>query len=902
MRYPCSRKCCRFDMSLPLSETVVGCLTIAAVSPAHVKKSCGTVASVKCSRTMSRGKSSLSLPYAIQQELSLEFENARRRRTGPHGGRKEQRRDDRVEKRHPAKRPANRVRKHSNDDNEAIPDFRASVAKVIVQAKKSSKVQAHTYTSATASKPPKSILKKPPPPRSFTSSDDDNHDDDVYEDSDDDSLQRPRSLSPEIVLDASSRNYKDRLAQDESEISALEKRLGLKNKKRSSAFDGDGIGDLLEGLDSEDESKKRRRDGRKWLERKRRKVQDSADENADVSSGDEFGESDTVEDTRSLGQAGSEEDMKDMLVSVEDSEGESLDSAEAESEYAVSDERNDAAKPMRPSKVRENPYLPPVSPGASSVKYVPPSLRRAQNGNGQSTEKLKRQLQGHLNKLSEANLVSILTEIEKTYQTNPRQEVTTILIELLLGLFCNPASQPNTFVILHAGFAAAVYKIVGTDFGAELLTQLVERFEQYYKAGGNSKEALNLLSLLSNLFTFGVVSSAIVFDHIRLLLDSFTEGNTELLLRVIRDCGPQLRSEDSNSLKQIVQLTQQAASTHSTSSSVRTKFMIETIVDLRNNRMRDSTSNSSLTKEHITRMRKTLGSLNSRSLRATEPLRISLSDLKSSERKGKWWLVGASWKGGEPSPDPSAFATAPEPSREDIPDLSMLARQYALHTPVQRSIFTALMTASHYEDAFIRITKLRLKRSQEPEIAKVLVRCASAEQSYNPYYALTAKRLCMLDGSKRLKKSFDFALWGFLRRLGEHGDGGEDDEDDVAGEVDINEVANVANLYASLLKEGVVSIAALRVLDLAYLKEKAQLLVEMMLIQILVSCQGKEVEVHRVFARANEAPQVVSRLQLFVKRYVRKSDLVRSHERDMVKTGCKVALKTLEGSKVESRA
>ena len=849
---------------------------------------------------MSRGKSGLSLPYSIQQELGLEVRNARRLRTGNPARRKEQRRDDRVEKRQPAKRPAYRVRKHSNNDDESLLDSEADLEKVIVQGKRSRKLQARTSGTATASKPPKSILKKPPPPRLLRSSDEgDGDDDDDEGGSDDDSLQRSRSLSSEIVLDASSKSYKDRLAQDESEISALEKRLGLKNKKRSSALDDDGMRDLLEGFSSEDESKKRKRDGRNWLERKRRKLQDSEDEDTDVSSGKGFDEGDTVEGIASRDEQGSEEHMDDTLLSTEDSADESLESAEAESEHTGSDESEDEARPKEPKKVRENPYLPPVPPGVSTAKYVPPSIRRAQDDNGQTTERLKRQLQGHLNKLSEANLVSILTEIEKTYQTNPRQEVTTVLIELLLGLFCNPSSQPNTFVILHAGFAAAVYKIVGTYFGAELLTQLVERFDHYYEAGGSSKEALNLLSLLSNLFTFGLVSSTIVFDYIRLLLDAFTENNTEVLLRIIRDCGPQLRSEDPNSLKQIVQLTQKAASTNSASSSVRTKFMMETIVDLRNNKMRDSSSNSSLTKDHITRMRKILGSLNTRTLRATEPLRISLSDLKSSDKNGKWWLVGASWKGDDPSPTPRPFDTTSEPVREEGLDLSTLARHHALHTPVQRSIFTALMTASHYEDAFIRITKLGLKRSQESEIAKVLVRCAGAEESYNPYYALTAKRLCML-GTKRLKKTFDFVLWGFLRRLEEHGDDGEDAGDDVAGDVAMNEVANVAKLYAFLLKEGVVSVAALRVLDLAYLKEKAQLLIEMMLCQVLMSCQGKEVEVHRIFARASEAPQVVSRLQLFVKRHVRKSDLVGREEREMVRKGCKAALKTLEELKIES--
>ena len=267
-----------------------------------------------------------------------------------------------------------------------------------------------------------------------------------------------------------------------------------------------------------------------------------------------------------------------------------------------------------------------------------------------------------------------------------------------------------------------------------------------------------------------MISSVIIFDHIQLLLDRLSENNTELLLRLIRDCGPQLRQDDPSSLKAIVQLMQKETARMNSAGeqmSVRTKYMIETITDLKNNKMKAATNNAGLASEHITLMRKVLGSLNDkRTLRASEPLRATRDDILNSDNKGKWWLVGASWKGNE-STSAVEEAVVPPPEQlldDDSIDLLALSRQYGMNTDVRRSVFIALLSAVDYQDGHIRLLKLRLKRNQEQEIPKVLLRCAAGEKPYNQYYTLVAKKLCL---DKRMRKAFQFALWAFFRRLGE---------------------------------------------------------------------------------------------------------------------------------------
>jgi nucleolar MIF4G domain-containing protein 1 len=126
--------------------------------------------------------------------------------------------------------------------------------------------------------------------------------------------------------------------------------------------------------------------------------------------------------------------------------------------------------------------------------------------------------------------------------------------------------------VLHAAFVSSLHKIIGIEFGAEVLDSLrlfslitplflaayfVQNVVSSYETRRaalpepsessdattraetdvdlQGKECSNLMVLLSELYNFQVISSVLVFDIIRDLLDQkLTEFNVELLLKVVR--------------------------------------------------------------------------------------------------------------------------------------------------------------------------------------------------------------------------------------------------------------------------------------------------------------------------------------------------------------------------------
>ena len=80
---------------------------------------------------------------------------------------------------------------------------------------------------------------------------------------------------------------------------------------------------------------------------------------------------------------------------------------------------------------------------------------------------------------------------------------------------------------------------------------------------------------------------------------------------------------------------------------------------------------------------------------AYEPLHVTLDDLHSSEKKGKWWLVGSAWDG-DPLLDQTMENTQPRLkvySDQAAESLLRLARKQGMNTDVRRGIFVVLMSS-----------------------------------------------------------------------------------------------------------------------------------------------------------------------------------------------------------------
>ncbi|KAF7195143.1 Suppressor of glycerol defect protein 1 [Pseudocercospora fuligena] len=702
-----------------------------------------------------------------------------------------------------------------------------------------------------------------------------------------------------------------KLDEDDDEIARLEKKLGIK-KGRKKVGD-DELDWLVGGGDSGDEDVtvpgKRKRavpDDDDWLKQKRLKASKPAKQAQRV----EKTEVDELDDESDLDEEGEDSALEELANPFSEDE-----ISEGDFEGFEEEGNDDGEAEVPAARKRENPYIAPVAP--SAAKYVPPSLRKAPNSDEETLKQLRRQMQGNLNRLSETNIISILASIQEIYAKNARQHCTAVLVELLRERVADPSDPGDNALILFAGFATALYRVIGTDFAAQLLESLVDEFDRNQEGATEGKQTVNILSFLSNLYVLQTLGCEIIFEYIKLLLGDFTEANTVLLLRIVRIAGQQLRQDDPSALKDIVLLLQRsvAAAGGVEKLSQRTRVMIDFIHDLKNNRVKANRGPDATAQEHMQRMKKTLSTI--KNAKTSEPLRIGLADIRESEKKGKWWLVGASWR----DPAKMANASASDPTTKlstsvgDVSDesddseagvdLNALAKAQGMNTDVRKAIFISVAGAVDPQHAHLRLMKLNLKNKQMLEVPRVVMHCVGAEPVYNHFYTLVGLKFC---SDRRMKKAWQFALLDVLRRCGE--DNADDEEDDIrpADELSVRQVYNIAKLYATLISEGLLRISILKPMRFATLQPKSQIFAEVLITTLFVLLRkngGKEKfgsSVEEVFGEAHFVPGLVKGLAYFIETVMPGSDVPTKKEKKVVDAGCEYASSALHDEAKQSKA
>lgn len=332
--------------------------------------------------------------------------------------------------------------------------------------------------------------------------------------------------------------------------------------------------------------------------------------------------------------------------------------------------------------------------------------------------------------------------------------------------------------------------------------------------------------------------------------------------------------------------------------------MVETVNNLAKKGVKTGVAASLVSAEHLTRMRGLLGSLNERNVRSTEPLGISLRDLRETEKRGKWWLVGASYKDDEdtslkPKPPRDRVVSAENETVSEDADLTQVARHLGMNTDVRRSIFSTIVSADDYETAYKRIQKLRLNSSQKTEIPRVLLRCSSAQENYNPFFTLLARRL--ISAEPRLGKIFHFSIWNLVDRMREAEGDKEVEDTDESEQLGLTSILNLARMVGTLVADDGLSLRVLKNLNLAYLPGKSQHFVELLLITVILKSQSNtcgsrdEKSLIHIFLRPKEMPDMARGMQYFLKKVVSKTDIAgNENDQQTVKWGCKVARDALK--------
>nr|XP_059875807.1 nucleolar MIF4G domain-containing protein 1 [Delphinus delphis] len=491
-------------------------------------------------------------------------------------------------------------------------------------------------------------------------------------------------------------------------------------------------------------------------------------------------------------------------------------------------------------------------------KYIPPHVRREEETvdaqKKEELERLKKQVKGLINRLSEPNLASISGQLEELYMGHSRKDMNDTLTGVLLSACAPDTAMPARLVMEHVLLVSILHCTVGIEVGAHFLEAVVRKFADVYKSGCDGKECDNLFTIIAHLYNFHVVQSLLIFDILRKLIGTFTEKDIELILLMLKNVGFSLRKDDALSLKELITEAQAKASGAGGKfrDQTRVRFMLETLLALKNNDVRKIPGYDP---EPLERLRKLQRALLRGAGSGTETqLRVSWDSILNAERTGRWWIVGSAWSGA-PMIDSGQQKTPRKQLTGTVSSKILeLARKQRMNTDIRRNIFCTVMTSEDFLDAFEKLLKLGLKDQQEREIVHVLIDCCLQERTYNPFYAFLAGKFC--DYARSFQMTFQFSIWDKFRDL---------------ETLPATNFSNLVHLVAHLLKTKSLPLSILKVVEFSELDKPRVHFLRKVLHMLLMETEVEDLGL--IFGRVSDSPALGllrEGLKLFISHFLLK--------------------------------
>uniref|UniRef100_A0A6P6Y4S7 Nucleolar MIF4G domain-containing protein 1-like n=1 Tax=Dermatophagoides pteronyssinus TaxID=6956 RepID=A0A6P6Y4S7_DERPT len=382
-------------------------------------------------------------------------------------------------------------------------------------------------------------------------------------------------------------------------------------------------------------------------------------------------------------------------------------------------------------------------------------------------DNVQRKLRGLLNRLTSSNIRVISNDIIKLNSSHSRHIINKGIMNCLdkIIIQCEHSLPAKLFAELAMLIAILNFEM-SDDIGGYFIHSLVCRFDAAFTDvtawNVSNKRLNNILILLLNIHTTGLIDHQLIYDIIDKFLDKLdNEKSIEIIDSILKTSGFLLRKEDPAKMKSLIlriqTLSHDFLSEQMVDSGNRVKFILESLVAIKNNNMSKIKTNETVVMTDL--IETTLKSV------IKKPRVPSIPGQYSTILQSSHWFSYTkqiipleSIKGSDlQQTSSSSTATTTTTILNETIDsnkLDRLCRTLRLNTPLRRQLFSAIFTCCDYLDAAGKL--ISIGRKQPAEIINVILHVAINEKCFNQFYFYLLQHLIKLDRKYRL--ALDFAI------------------------------------------------------------------------------------------------------------------------------------------------
>lgn len=512
-------------------------------------------------------------------------------------------------------------------------------------------------------------------------------------------------------------------------------------------------------------------------------------------------------------------------------------------------------------------------------KYVPPHLRKSLKSvdaesdpkRREKLQNLKRQINGFVNRLAEANLHRISIDIENLYSSNARNDMNTVLTEVIQNSLISNVLARDRAVLENTLLIAVLHANIGSEIGAFFLQILVERFDRLFKMIDaievENKELDNVIFVICHLYTYKLFKHNIIYEILEKLCSKLTEKRIECILLVLKSIGFILRKDDPVALKEFILKAQKMLNSNELESNTRVTYMLDVLMAIKNNNVTKIPQYDATLVDHFRKLLKQFV----RSGKYVTTMALTLDDLLNAEERGKWWLVGSAWSGNDTQDRNKKSNFEDEATNDEHRNKIMaLAKKQRMNTDAKRNVFYILMTAEDYVDAFEKILS---STNDERTIISVILHCCLSEKEYNEYYSVLAQKFC--EHNRKYLLAIQFAVWDKIKEL---------------DSLNPKQINNLSRFLIFLIENDNLPLSVLKVVEFAQIEKSTLRLVRQVMLGLLLA---KEENFERTFERISPSIKLNAfkdQLRLFLKVFLLKDNTLKINEEQMKKLESRIEM------------
>lgn len=412
--------------------------------------------------------------------------------------------------------------------------------------------------------------------------------------------------------------------------------------------------------------------------------------------------------------------------------------------------RRRSESPVQTTKKEEKKEPVDILRSRAGGAYIPPARLRLmqQQISDKSSEqyqrlnweRLKKKINGLVNRVNVGNLVQIVRELLQENVIRAK------------GILVRSIIQAQAFSPGFSHVYAALTAVINSKFphiGELLLRRLIVQFKRSFRRN-DKNVAITVTKFIAHLINQKVAHEILAMEIFLLMLEQPSDDSVEVAVAFIKECGAKLKETSPTAMHNVRERVRKLLEGDGGEVSTRIKYAMEVLLQLWKSDFKGYEAvidDLDLIEEedqitHTITLEEAINPENQLNVFKLDTEFEKNEEMYEEIRKE---VIGDANDSSDEDDDDDEEE---EKQEEAAPTTEIIDKSEQNLVAFRREVYLTIQSSLEYQEAAHKLLKLKVKPELESELCNMLVDCCAQQRTYERFYGMLIERFC------RLKQSF----------------------------------------------------------------------------------------------------------------------------------------------------